>query len=296
MICPVCEKRIGGMFDELSFHLESEAERSDPKHVMWLNRNISRERMGKVELEERLRNLYDFSVSGLANWFREKFVRKFFSSPPHPFVAEMQNPSRYTIMGYVTEHYHFLKQWVKSCAFIMAKSDHYEIQRYEMSNISEEYFGQGGQVPHVELLLRMGESVGLPREKVLASSPLLATKKGIEFWNRVCRDEHWLVGMASMHSLELIADRNVRQYGASYTYFNPKILEGGITPEADAFLRAGYEADVYHSSDALKLVEKYSKELGMEREVQSYFLLSSEMFSDYLNARLERGRMYEEEL
>ena len=296
MICPACEENISGEFAELSYHFHREAERSNAKHVMWLNRNITKEKRDKEKLERMLREFYDFSDSGLANWIRKRFVEKFFSAQPHPFIAEMQNPSKYTLMGYVTEHYHFLRQWVKSCAFIIAKSDSYDVQIYEMRNISEEYFGEGKERPHIDLLLRMGESLGLPRDRVLTSSPLPATRSGINFWNRVCRDRHWLLGMVSMHSLELIADRNVKKYGASFSYFDPKILDGDATPETKDFLRAGYEADVYHSSDALNLVEKYAEELKMERDVQSYFLLSEDKFSDYLNARLERGRLYEKEL
>ncbi|MEM2615218.1 MAG: C2H2 type zinc finger domain-containing protein [Thermoplasmatales archaeon] len=296
MICPVCEYNFQGGFDELSKHMESRAEMSDPYHVMWLNRNISKEELNEEDLSLKLSEFYDFSRSGLAGWIKKRFVEKFFSSQPHPFILEMQDPSKYTIMGYVTEHYHFLKQWVKSCAYIIAQSDAEDVQRYEIENISEEYFGLGDKIPHVELLLRMGESVGLPRGRVISSSPLPETKKAVDFWNRVCRDKHWLLGMTSMHSLELIADRNVKDYGASYTYFDPRILDGSLTKEVEQFLRAGYDADVYHSAGALSLIEKYSRELKMERDVQSYFILSSEMFYRYLNSRLERGRMYEKEL
>ncbi|MEM0127823.1 MAG: C2H2 type zinc finger domain-containing protein [Thermoplasmatales archaeon] len=296
MICPVCEAKIGDGFEALSKHIESMAGDSDPGHVMWLNRNLSKEKLGDRDLETKLSEFYDLTGLGIANWIRKRFIEKFFSSPPHPFILEMQNPSRYTIMGYVTEHYHFLRQWVKSCAFIIANSDVDEIQRYEMNNISEEYFGSGKDPPHVELLLRMGESVGLPRESVISSSPLPKTREAVNFWNRICRDNHWLIGMASMHSLELIADRNIRNYGASYTYFDPRILDGSVTEETSQFLRAGYDADVYHSSEALRLVEKYADQLDMQRYVQSYFIISSEKFSQYLEARLERGRMYEKEL
>jgi hypothetical protein len=43
-----------------------------------------------------------------------------------------------------------------------------------------------------------------------------------------------------MHSLELIANRNLKDYGAHIGYFDPKISKDGtISEEPVAFLREG---------------------------------------------------------
>ncbi len=296
-ICPACgEKSIDNTASFLSRHFFSKAQLSDPAHVMWLNRNISKDRLSEETLDQYFKEYFDLSGGGLAAWIRRRFVERFFSEDPNVFVLDMQEPSKYTIMGYVTEHYHFLKQWVRSCAYITARTDIFEIQRYEVENVSEEYFGMDGTIPHVELLLRMGESVGLSRDRVVRSVPLPKTRRALEYWDRVCSSEHWLNAMVSMHSLELIADKNVKEYGAKYAYFRPEVLDGTITREVSQFLKAGYDADQYHSGDALMLVERYATEFKMEREVQSYFLRSADYFYGYLEARHERGKMYEEEL
>ncbi len=296
-ICPACgEKSLDNSNSFLSHHFFSKAQLSDPVHVMWLNRNISKDRLSEDTLGQYFREFFDLSNGSLATWIRRRFVERFFSEDPNVFVLDMQKPSKYTIMGYVTEHYHFLKQWVRSCAYIIARTDTFEIQKYEVENISEEYFGKDGMIPHAELLLRMGESVGLSRDSVIHSVPLPKTERALRYWDHVCSSEHWLDAMVSMHSLELIADKNVKEYGAKYTYFKPEILEGGISKEASQFLKAGYDADQYHSRDALNLVEKYASEFKMDREVQSYFLRSADYFYSYLEARHERGKMYEEEL
>ncbi len=296
-ICPSCgEKFQDNELLTISSHFYSEAQSSDPVHVMWLNRVISRDKMSNESLAKQFREFYDFSSYGLAMWIKKRFVERFFSEDPNIFVLSMQNPTKYTIMGYVTEHYHFLQQWVRSCAYIIARTNSFEVQKYEMDNISEEYFGYDGEPAHIDLLLKMGESVGLTRGRVMGSEPLTKTENALKYWERVCSSEHWLDGMVSMHSLELIADRNVKEYGARYSYFRPEILNGGITAETAQFLRAGYEADQYHSGDALALVEKYARQLDMETEVQSYFLRSADYFYRYLEARYERGRMYEKEL
>ena len=296
-LCPVCgEKFLDDEISTISSHFYSIALSSDPTHIMWLNRNISKTKMQQYALNDKFTEFYDFSKEGLAMWIKKRFVARFFNDDPNVFVIDMQQPSEYNIMGYVTEHYYFLKQWVKSCAYILGRTDFSEIQKYEFDNISEEYFGKDGQPAHVDLLLQMGESVGLKKVEVISSVPLEKTVRALRYWDHVCSSEHWLDAMVSIHSLELIADKNVKDYGAKYAYFKPEILNDGITKEAVQFLKAGYEADQYHSGDALKLIEKYARLLKMEREVQSYFLRSMDFFYGYLEARHERGKMYEEKL
>jgi pyrroloquinoline-quinone synthase len=95
-----------------------------------------------------------------------------------------------------------------------------------------------------------------------------------------------------MHSLELIANRNLVLEGATVRYFDPAILHGKeITDSAKAFLREGYEADVAHSDEALDLVTEFAGDLI--DDVQSTFLRSIDLFDDYLMARLERADEFE---
>jgi hypothetical protein len=54
--------------------------------------------------------------------------------------------------------------------------------------------------------------------------------------------------MVAMHSLELVADRTLTEFGARIHYFDPTILESDEYPkEANDFLRVGYEADEDHA-------------------------------------------------
>ncbi len=207
----------------------------------------------------------------------------------------LQHPTRATLLGYVVEHQHFLRQWVRSCSYIMARTDEKEVVLYELDNINTEYGGVGtGQPSHYELLLRMGESLGLSREEVFRTPPLPDTKEAIKVWDSICRDDYWVEGMAAMHGLELIANRKLRSEGARISYFDPVILKSSeISEAAKAFLREGYEADVGHSEQALGLVEKYSRKLGNMDEVQATFLRSIDYFDRYLMARLERSRQFE---
>ncbi len=256
-------------FDDLAGHFVAEAGRSDAGHVMWLNRNITKNKSDRQTLSKLLARFFDLSGKSLESWVKGRFIEKFYGSSPHPFVLALQHPSRATLLGYVVEHQHFLRQWVRSCSYIMARTDEMDVVLYELDNINTEYGGVGtGQPSHYELLLRMGESLGL--------------------------DDHWVEGMAAMHGLELIANRKLKGEGASIGYFDPVILKNQeISKEAKEFLREGYEADVGHSEQALGLVEKYSRLYGNMDDVQATFLRSIDYFDRYLMARLERSRQFE---
>jgi pyrroloquinoline-quinone synthase len=279
----------------LSRHLVEHAEEGNSAHVRWLNQNITRTRTSAAELEPSLRRFFALGSAPLSAWIKRRFIAKFYGQSPHPFPLALQHPSRATLLGYVFEHQHFLRQWVRSCAYIMARTDEPEVARYELDNLNTEFGGFGTLTPsHYELLLQMGESLGVSRRQILETPPLPSTATGIQEWNRIATQEHWVEAMAAMHSLELIANRNLVDEGASIRYFDPKILTGSeVSRATQAFLREGYEADVGHSDEALALVDRFATADDRVEAVQATFLRSADLFDDYLIARLERGAQFE---
>ncbi|HZY92700.1 MAG TPA: iron-containing redox enzyme family protein [Thermoplasmata archaeon] len=295
-VCPVCFLRPthdGAL--GLAEHLVERAAASDPGHIRWLNQNVTPHKQAAPELAQRLSGFYSTAPGGLAHWIKSRFIARFYGPRPHPFVEAMQHPTRATLLGYVVEHQHFLRQWVRSCAFIMARTDEPEAVRYEIDNLNTEFAGFGTTSPaHYELLLEMGESLGLPRTVVLATPPRSRTRTGIDGWDQICREQHWVAAMAAMHGLELIAHRGLVDEGATVHYFDPAILTSEeYPPPVRAFLREGYEADVGHADQALSIVERFAATPELTAEVQSVFLRSIDLFDDYLLARLERAEEYE---
>jgi pyrroloquinoline-quinone synthase len=284
-----------GDYLALAQHLVDRAEESDADHVRWLNQNLTRRKTEAAALVPGLQGVFALGDSTLTAWAKARFITKFFGKSPHPFVVALQHPTRATLLGYVMEHQHFLRQWVRSCAFIMARSDQPEVIAYELDNLTTEYGGFGPDRPsHYELLLRMGESLGVDRATILSTPPLPATRRSIEQWNEMATREHWVAVLTAMHGLELIANRDLVNEGASVHYFDPAILGGKeISAAAQAFLREGYEADVEHSDEALALATRFAGELDVLEEVQSVFLRSIDLFDDYLIARLERAGQFE---
>lgn len=293
MRCPTCLLHIRGGYAELSDHIYNMLGKTDSNHIMWINRYVTRSRTSKKELEGLVKRV--FETGDLKEWIIQKFIGKFFSKSPHQFLVKMQKPDRWTLLGYAYEHHHFLKQWVKSCSLIIANTDFEEIHHYEIDNIISEWHGEKGRFPaHHELLLKMGQSYGASLNDIYRTEPLEPTLHAIQTWDHICRNFSFVEGMAAMHSLELIANRKMKEYGASIGYFDPVILrDGSVTRETVDFLREGYEADVSHSEVALALIAKYSSMLNLQQEVQAVFFKSIEEFDNYLNARIERGAILE---
>src|SRR2546428_12900617 len=121
----------------------------------------------------------------------------------------------------------------------MARTDEMDVVLYELDNINTEYGGVGtGQPSHYELLLSMGESLGLYRTEVFRMAPLADTREAIRVWDSICRDDHWDEAMAAMHGLELIANRKMKGEGASIGYSDAVILKNeDISEVAQDFLR-----------------------------------------------------------
>ena len=294
--CAVCGVSFGWRdYETLAGHFCDEARKSDPGHIMWLNKNITKKKCDQQTLSREMMGYFDYGREGLKGWMKKRFIERFYGAKPHPFVLALQHPSKATLLGYVVEHQHFLRQWTRSCAYIMAKTDQVDVTLYELDNINTEFGGYGPErLSHYELLLRMGESLGLPRDQILHTPPLPDTAWAIKSWNEIAEMSHWLETMAAMHPLELIANRNLRQDGATVSYFDPSILKGNEVTEATKnFLREGYEADVEHSEEAMDLIEKYAPERGVAENVQATFMKSIDAFDRYLMARLERGKQFE---
>ena len=288
--CPVCGLKFeSGNYRMLAEHFIYQSRSSDFRHVSWLNRNISRNLMNAEDLSDSLVSFYNIS-GGIGKWIISDFVKRFRGDSPHPFILAMQQYDPEVLRGYVVEHHHFLKQWIRSCSYVIAKTEFEDVQSYELENVMTELHGYGASEPsHHELLIRMGESLGLDRNFILEEKPLRRTAEAIKIWNDLAASGSWISTMTAMHSLELVANRDLSKHGAKYPYFNPSILSDRDVPEeVKTFLREGYEADVSHSYVALGLAEKHANDEDLE-EIQYAYLRSAGAFSDYLEARLERG-------
>lgn len=291
MKCPVCLARPArNDFASMSEHFLSPASASDGEHVKWLDRHAGGEGQAAGSLALRLETLYD-THGNLGGWIAGRLIERIYGDPPHPFILRLQHPDMKTIYGYVMEHHHFLVQWIRSCAAVITKTDVEEVQLYEIDNIISEFRGNPPEQPsHHELLLRMGESIGIDRSVVYSTSPLPATARCLGWWRKISEECHWVEIMAAMHTLELTANPDIKKMGSKLTYFDPAILEDeGYGKEVRRFLYEGYSADAAHSMEAIDLIVKHCTDDQLRLDTQSVVYRTVSLLDDYLMARLERG-------
>src|SRR2546422_11425654 len=86
-------------FDDLAGHFVAEAGRSDAGHVMWLNRNITREKSDRKTLSKLLAGFFDLGGNSLESWVNGGFFKKFNESGPIPFGLVWRDPSGATLLG-----------------------------------------------------------------------------------------------------------------------------------------------------------------------------------------------------
>ena len=296
MKCPVCLEKTewteGAEFAGVASHMLANAKQADGEHAMWLKRYAGHKETAETDLEALLSKLYE-TDGNPKRWILNRLIERIYTSPPHPFIQRLQHPDRKTIYGYVMEHHHFLVQWVRCCSSIISRTDLEDVQLYEMDNIVSEFRGNPPeQQSHHELLLRMGESIGVDRTTVYATRPLPATANCLAWWNRIANECSWIETMAAMHTLELTANPEIKKLGSDMTYFDPAILEDREYPDAvKSFLYEGYKADAGHSMEALDLIVKYCSTTELQHDIQSVVFKTVKLLDDYLMARLERGEM-----
>ncbi len=292
--CPVCnEKFESGDYYTMAIHFMNLEKSGDKYHVQWINKNISKQDLNIMQFTSAIESFYNMGNGGIKEWIINKVIKQFLGEVPHPFVLKMQSYSKPLMMGYAVEHYSFLKQWVKSCSIIVSKTDIDEVQRYEIENILSKYFGIGRKKPYIELLLQMGEDLEIDRKRVFNIEPMDCTKFAISRWRDIANRFNWIAIMAAMHSLELIANGKLTEYGAKYYYFNPEMLNSPSIPDSvKRFLGDHLRRDDSRSFRALDIMAKYCHDYNIE-DIQDAYLMSAYAFDRYLEAILERGKMFE---
>src|SRR3989441_11585286 len=84
--CPSCgvgfQKR--NDWDDLAGHFVAGAGRSDAGHVMWLNRNITKNKSDRKTLAKLLAGFFDLGGKSLESWGKGRFIEKFYGGKLRP--------------------------------------------------------------------------------------------------------------------------------------------------------------------------------------------------------------------
>ena len=293
--CPVCLDAFDtGDYAALAGHLLDRSGGSDAGHVAWLRDAVSLHRVDAEELTRRLVHLFELPAGGLTEWMRRVVALRFFGTRPHPFVAALQHPAPATLRGWVIEDSHLRPVWSRMAGFVVARADRLDAARLAVDRLWVDLGSdEGGAPSHYELMLRMGESVGVARADLAAMEALPTTHRVAEAWLEMAESEHWLDTLAALQAPTLLTDPTLREFGARVPWINPAILtDGSLAAAAVEFLRESSAPEVTAVDRSLELLARYAREFGRVEEAQGSFLRSVDLLDDGLVTRLERGGMH----
>jgi pyrroloquinoline-quinone synthase len=172
----------------------------------------------------------------------------------HPFYQLWREGklSREAIGGWVQEHYHFTKDvlWLEGALLIDVP--YADVREQFRRGIFEEEMDPAD--PHIAILLRFGEAMGLDPKAVRRSKPLPTTQALLD-WAWILTRHRSMV--------EAIAGLNIgleSQPPQLYGDIVPVLKEQyGCTDEQLKYFRLHVEADTEHGARAYALVEKYAR-------------------------------------
>ena len=158
---------------------------------------------------------------------------------------------REAIAGWVQEHYHFTKDipWLSGPK--LCDVPYEDIRDMARRGIAEE---MDPKDPHINILLRFGEAMGLDPEQVKRSKPLPTTQALLDWIYILANHRSMVEGIAGMQlGLE---SQPPELYGDIVPALKEKY---GCTDAQIAYFPVHVEADTEHGGRAYDLVEKYAR-------------------------------------
>ena len=152
----------------------------------------------------------------------------------------------------------------------------------------------GGGRPHWAILEDLGVRIGMKRAQIQAAQPLPSTQLCWAAWEGLMANTHWLEGIVANTCAERI---NVPGYGTGLFrkagWFGLERHRWGelfdLQGEALDFFELHEQADIDHSNQGWKAVERFAKELHMEDAVVAACEKNLHVWEHYLNGMAAAG-------
>lgn len=169
----------------------------------------------------------------------------------HPFYQLWREGKlpREAIAGWVQEHYHYTKDVVWLSGINLVDIPYEDIRALFRQSLAEE---MDPADPHINVLLRFGEAMGLDPERVKRSKPLPTTQAVLD----------WAYILTRHRSiLESIAGKQIGMESQPPTLYKdivPVLIEKyGCTEAQIKYFPQHVEADTEHGGRAFDILEKY---------------------------------------
>ncbi|HWO94017.1 MAG TPA: iron-containing redox enzyme family protein [Dehalococcoidia bacterium] len=189
-------------------------------------------------------------------------VDEYFRNPP-PFVRAMASePTLGVARAFVIEWTKFSLQFPRWVGQIVANCPEFPVIAFEIENLmSEVVRDPAADTNHYELLIRLGDALGLSRSEIESHQPSDEAKRAFSYWWDAARQPDWLLGFAAINGLEILGDRTLpRRHGLSQgtgLAVHPW-TRLGLPEAALEFFRVSDEADEGHGRETVEILARYA--------------------------------------
>lgn len=147
-------------------------------------------------------------------------------------------------------------------AYVVGNCPQVELRKFIVTeNLYEEEALEGHS--HFDLVLRMGQALGLSREEIESAVPLPTTSIALLAWETLTKNRSWFEGAAAKAVLEMTNNQNCGNFSALEAERWMRQLK--LSCEDAEFWLLHDSVDKLHGNGAVTLMEKYL-ETQIERE------------------------------
>ncbi|MHB1555064.1 MAG: TenA family transcriptional regulator [Acidimicrobiales bacterium] len=226
--------------------------------------------------------------AAMARAVEEAVVERWFRRPPALIAAMASQPTIGVTQAFVMQWTKFSRLFPRWVGAIISNCPEPRVIAYEVENLmSEVVRDPAADDNHYELLVRLGERVGLSRAQIEAQPPVPEAAEAFEWLWTQARNPDWLVGFAAVNGLEILGDRHLpRRHGLeSGTGLAPEPYARalGLTEESLEFFEVSDEADAGHGKTTVEILASFTPE-GREQEILKVLVESMDRLRRMMDA------------
>jgi pyrroloquinoline quinone (PQQ) biosynthesis protein C len=191
----------------------------------------------------------------------EDLMKDYFTTPPGWWMYVRQG--RVTKVGgqtWLKHFYHFASHFPRWLGNVAGVCPHLPVRMMLIRNMwDEEVQDSRAGKGHVELLIQMGEALGLTRQEIISNPMLPETVIALNVWENLTRNRTWIEGMAALQVLERTNDENLaKRFGLPPQLGLNPWEKLGLTKKDTEFIWVHVEADKEHAGGEAMVLNTYA--------------------------------------
>jgi pyrroloquinoline-quinone synthase len=199
---------------------------------------------------------------GLGARIESVVIDEYFRDPPRFVAAMATEPTRGVAKAFVLEWTKFSRLFPRWVGAIMSNCPEFEVLAFEVENLmSEVVRDPAANTNHYELLIRLGDALGLDRARIEAHESSAEARAAFAYWWDMARQPDWLLGFTAVNGLEILGDRTLPQRHGVAPSTGLEVdpwSQLGLPEDALEFFRVSSQADVGHGNESVELIVRHT--------------------------------------